>query len=770
MGLKPTRGLKPLCILDIHTLHLSVLFLILHLLLFSLPSLSHALDEGGAAAGIDYRTVDRETSSTESRGYEWSYHVDAWQNLPNAGRLLLGFDWNDARDGTERSRLGRGYLALKEFRFNGFILNGLIGDSFLYPSNLEEKFSNVTYPDVYFRGGEVDFFSKGLEGQLFGGKVTRLEGLLGRFYNVTDESLYGFNVRFRPVPSLLVGTGFIRTQDEVDSTDRPVTKRNNIYLFDSEFELLKGIKLVGEFRESDFQGEHGTKDRRDYMVRAGPIVQTNTFRMEANFRRIGTDYRFVSDASQGERDQEGFFLLTEYRPSKSVVLYGNGDGYRDNVSERSLVNTTDTRRGLIGFSFHSPHYPSLYLTFDVAERKSRDGLPLEAEDFSSANNLSSTLSSEIQHQVKDFNPYLRYRRFDYEDRVFKTNELVQNVVTLGFRQDLKIGTSLYIEGEWDRKEFPQNEREERLSGKVGFNYSHSQKLSCWGEAIYSRLEDRGEQARKDRIEAALGLSYELPWGIQLYGDVRYDKTFHAQRDESEFRGIQATLQLVKRFHWGAREKVAGLPPGIETRGHGSIEGTVFNDINRNGRQERGEEGIKGITLRLEDASTVKTDEKGFYRFPRVESGTHYLTLDVKRIPAEYNIVSPEKRVIDIALRETVQADFRLIGAGRVEGRVIQDTDGDGKIEPGEKGLPDVLVLLEGAEVNAYTDEEGKFTFENILPGEYLLKVDTSTLPEGSVFSGPEEIETEVPVGGDLKDKDFLIYVKPRPILMGPPVR
>lgn len=768
--MKPTRWLKPLCILDIHTLQLSVLFLTLQLLLFTLPSLSHALDEGGAAAGIDYRSVDRETSSTKSRESEWSYHLDAWQNLPNAGRLLLGFDWNDARDGTERNRLGSGYLALKEFRFNGFILNGLIGDSTLYPSNLQEKFSNATYPDVYFRGGEVDFFSRSLEGQLFGGKVARLEGLLGRFYNITDESLYGFNVRFRPVSSLLVGTGFIRTQDEVDSVDRPVTKQNNIFLFDSELELLKGIKWVGEFRGSDFEGEQDVGSKRDYMVRVGPIVQTDTFRMEANFRRIGTDYRFVSDATQGERDQEGFFLLTEYRPSKSVVLFGNGDRSRDNVSERSWVNTTDTRRGLVGFSFHSSRYPSLYLTFDMAERKSRDGLPLPAEDLGSENNFSTTLSSEIQYQVGDFNPYLRYRRFDYEDHVFKTNESLQNVFTLGFRQDLKIGSSLYVEGEWDRKEFPQDEREERLSGKVGFYYSHSPKLSCWGEAIYSRLKDRGERARTDRVEAALGLSYELPWGVQIYGDFRYDTTFRAQRDEMEPRGIQATLQFVKRFQWGERGKVAGLRPGIETRGHGSIEGTVFNDINRNGRQERGEEGIKGITLRLEDASIVKTDEKGFYRFPRVESGTHYLTLDVKRIPAEYNIVSPEKRVIDIALRETVQADFRLIGAGRVEGRVIQDTDGDGKIDSGDKGLPDILILLEGAEINAYTDEEGKFTFENILPGEYLLKVDTSTLPDGSGLNSPDEIRIEVPPGGDLKDKDFLIYVKPRPILMGPPVR
>ena len=69
---------------------------------------------------------------------------------------------------------------------------------------------------------------------------------------------------------------------------------------------------------------------------------------------------------------------------------------------------------------------------------------------------------------------------------------------------------------------------------------------------------------------------------------------------------------------------------------------MFNDINRNGVQDKGEEGVKEITIRLEDGSTVKTDEKGYYQFSRVEVGGHFVTLDVRRIPADYSIISPEK--------------------------------------------------------------------------------------------------------------------------------
>jgi hypothetical protein len=225
---------------------------------------------------------------------------------------------------------------------------------------------------------------------------------------------------------------------------------------------------------------------------------------------------------------------------------------------------------------------------------------------------------------------------------------------------------------------------------------------------------------------------------------------------------------MKRFNWGKREKIAGLKPGIETEGFGTIEGVVFNDINRNGIRDKGEEGVIGITIRLEDGSLVKTDEKGYYQFSRVEVGNHLVTLDVRRIPADYSTISPEKMKAEVKLRETSRVNFQLIAAGRIEGRVINDVNGNGKFDPGEKGISDVLVLLEPGNNNVYTDEAGKFIFENILPGEYILKLDPATLPEDSVFTSPEESTVQLAVGGDLKDMNFLIHVKPRPIIIGPP--
>lgn len=289
-----------------------------HFSLSTFQSLCYALDEGGATAGMEYRSLNLESSTTKTNQFEAISHLDVWQNLPNAGKLFLWLDWADANNDEKINRLGRGFLALREYRFNDYILNGLIGDSSIIFANLPEKFLNSTYPDVYFRGFQTDLLAKWGMVQVFGGKVARLEGLLGKTYDITDEVLYGFKGNFEPIPRLLLGTGFIRTQDEADNNDQPVTKNNNLLLFDSKFKIFNWMKWLTDFRRSDFKGEPGIESQNDYMLRFGPMIESETFRLEANYRRIGTDYRFVNQATQGESDQEGFFSLPNISPGRSL--------------------------------------------------------------------------------------------------------------------------------------------------------------------------------------------------------------------------------------------------------------------------------------------------------------------------------------------------------------------------------------------------------------------------------------------------------------------
>jgi hypothetical protein len=80
------------------------------------------------------------------------------------------------------------------------------------------------------------------------------------------------------------------------------------------------------------------------------------------------------------------------------------------------------------------------------------------------------------------------------------------------------------------------------------------------------------------------------------------------------------------------------------------------------------------------------------------------------------------------------ADTRVVAGALgnrivVTGRVFVDTARTGRFRDGDKGVPGVRVFLEDGE-SVTTDRYGRFTFPAVHPGQHVLRVDTTTLPEG----------------------------------------
>jgi hypothetical protein len=211
---------------------------------------------------------------------------------------------------------------------------------------------------------------------------------------------------------------------------------------------------------------------------------------------------------------------------------------------------------------------------------------------------------------------------------------------------------------------------------------------------------------------------------------------------------------------------APIVPGAPPPGYGSILGLAFDDRNGNGIPEVGEAPMRGIRVQLEDGTVATSDEQGRFSFTNVLMGEHTATLDTKKVPIEYDFLGDPKRKLEVKRRGISKVKFAFLILGKMGGRVIEDANGNGKADEGEKGMANALVLaaLGEKKLLTYTDEDGNYLFENLRGGDYRLSLDPASLPEGAGFTSPETLLASLPTGGELTSLNFLVHIRPRPVI------
>ncbi|HIC95001.1 TPA: hypothetical protein EYP12_00030, partial [Candidatus Bipolaricaulota bacterium] len=272
--------------------------------------------------------------------------------------------------------------------------------------------------------------------------------------------------------------------------------------------------------------------------------------------------------------------------------------------------------------------------------------------------------------------------------------------------------------------------------------------------------------RRPPISASLTLALEegaLSFASQLGGRVARDLAL-SLRGEGEIGAhgarFDATLECKMSFL---------LPlPFIVVKGR--VEGYVFIDEDRDGRRDPGEPGVPGLILSI-DGTKVRSNagKEGFFRFPPLLPGRYKLRME--RLPVGLAPAIPLPLEIELEKGEVLELELPLQRVGAIEGVVFDDADRDGMRDRGERGLPGVRVVLEGvAEMEVFTDSAGGFAFPELLPGRYLVWLDTATLPERYEPTTPTEVEVELGPG-EVVIMEFGAAERPRPIIITyqPPV-
>lgn len=178
--------------------------------------------------------------------------------------------------------------------------------------------------------------------------------------------------------------------------------------------------------------------------------------------------------------------------------------------------------------------------------------------------------------------------------------------------------------------------------------------------------------------------------------------------------------------------LVGVAPVMTTeRQVGDISGVVFNDNNKNGVLDDGEQGVTGISVQLsretgEVLSTQVTNAAGAYRFDNLVPGV-YIVESV--FPPEATLTTANRVTLTLLPSASLQADFGVTTeqqvGGNISGVVFNDSNKNGVLDPGEKEVTGITVELHqesGEMLNAQTTSgSGAYRFGDLLPGVYMVR-------------------------------------------------
>ncbi|WP_223297770.1 SdrD B-like domain-containing protein, partial [Staphylococcus aureus] len=182
---------------------------------------------------------------------------------------------------------------------------------------------------------------------------------------------------------------------------------------------------------------------------------------------------------------------------------------------------------------------------------------------------------------------------------------------------------------------------------------------------------------------------------------------------------------------------------------------VWEDTNKDGKQDSTEKGISGVTVTLKNENgevlqTTKTDKDGKYQFTGLENGTYKVEFETPSGYTPTQVGSGTDEGIDSNGTSTTgvikDKDNDTIDSGfykptyNLGDYVWEDTNKNGVQDKDEKGISGVTVTLKDENDKVLktvtTDENGKYQFTDLNNGTYKVEFETpSGYTPTSVTSG-----------------------------------
>ncbi len=447
--------------------------------------------------------------------------------------------------------------------------------------------------------------------------------------------------------------------------------------------------------------------------RVSPFWEEDNFSLEAEYLKAGTNYTGLRSDTEGEG------LSFRYHPSNSALIEFSLGHYQNNVNRDPSRPTILTDNYLVSYYTGEEYLPSGLPPYTVrAELIKRRDLkePRETDE------IEKNVQWGTGFVWEPASIYLAGKLGEKYDRINHEKTKLS-----GYRVGLSLPLDRFSARFWMGENWEFNLKSGELTRSVENNVKLSYPLIP--DKIITTLTFSHQEKEETKNAALLKIDYKIGRDVSLFVELEREESPPGIVDWNTYLGVSVGYPF-------------NLPlPWVKVKG--AVEGIAFLDSNNNHRYDEGEEAFPNIIIHIDNIQ-VSTDERGHYRSPPLKSGDY--SLKVSGLPVGYVAGIPLPLKLKVGKGKVLTRNIPVNRVAIIQGRVFEDENRNGLRDPGESGIPAVRVTIINEILpspETFTDSEGKFIFFDLLPGHYVVSVDSTWLPEGYELTTVGEISATI---------------------------
>ena len=663
-------------------------------------------------------------------------------------------------------RLGRTWIELRDAKVARMAWSFQGGDLYSRSDPGDYQFSNLAATALTFTGAFVTARSSAATFQIGGGRSNALQNIFGTDAKLLGQTMAIARATIRPGAKWIVNARAMRTRTSSLGEFTRTIDGSRQAGGGARFLAAPWLQFVADASYVSYRATGATTDTRDYSYVAGSHLLLSRGSIELNATRFSPGDMPVLSATM--QDRSGVFASIDYDVWVRARVFAGWESVATNInpSGTALLRPEATsNRGFGGLRVRLPGQSTVALRVEDGGRVARPvaGYPI-VNGRLAAESDTGAYSAEWQTSRRRVTAFAR---FNARRNIDVTNGN-------GTFNQRETAAQLYVNVSRTRQLFGGVTVGVQDAGEAANTYTDisggfQQQLrnpSLWLriEATGSRNRDRlsGLLAPRNALNAGLNgqLTRNTSIGVNIYVDRAPVGVLPGQSGWL----TRSTIRLVHTIPTG-EVRVADARVSADgarrSRASGSIAGSVFADWNGNGLPDPGEEALAGIPVRLGASSSVTTSRDGQFSFGNVPVGEQQVGLELNAVPVDFDAPDASDVTVAVSRGETRRVALALIPLGTIAGRVVQDANGNGAVDPDDPVLDGVVVTLDGG-TRSELVRKGVFTFAAVRAGEHSIELLKESLPDGAAVVGRTEMTGAITQANPKVDVVFLVRLEKRP--------